>query len=68
MANSNPNRGEKFPFSNPDRNRVDPSPNEYKMKIEIPSFRVNLDIEFFLDLVYEVKKFLTWLTSLRKSM
>ena len=27
------------------------------MKIEIPSFSENIDIEYFLDWVYEVKKF-----------
>ena len=27
------------------------------MKIEIPSFSQNLDIKFFLDLVYKVEKF-----------
>ena len=31
--------------------------NEYRMKIEIPSFSENLDIESFLDWVYEVEKF-----------
>ena len=49
MANLNPNRGEGFSFSNPDRRRGDPSPNEYRMKIKIPSFSENLDIESFLD-------------------
>ena len=37
------------------------------MKIEIPLFSENLDIES-LDWVYEVAKFLTWLTSLKRSM
>jgi len=54
MENPNPNRGEGFPFPNPDRRRGDPSPNEYQMKIEIPSFSENLDIESFLDWVYEI--------------
>jgi len=52
---ANPNKG--FPFSNPDRRRGDPSPNKYRMKIEISSFSRNLDIESFLDWVYEVEKF-----------
>ena len=58
MANPNPNRGEGSPFPNPDRRRRDPSFNEYRMKIEIPSFSRNLDIESFLDWVYEVEKYL----------
>jgi len=57
MANPNPNRGGGFPFPNHDRGRGDSSPNEYRMKIEIPSFSRNLDIESFSDWVYEVEKF-----------
>ena len=49
--------GEEDFFPNPDRRRWDSSPNEYRMKIEIPSFSENLDIKSFLDWVYEVKKF-----------
>ena len=57
MKNSNPNRGGGFLFPNHDRRRDYSSPNEYRMKIEISSFSENLDIESFLDWVYEVKKF-----------
>jgi len=46
-----------FSFPNPDRRRGEPSSNEYRMMIEIPSFSGNLDIESFLDWVYEVEKF-----------
>jgi len=49
MANANMNRREKFSFPNPDRRRGDPSSNEYRMKIEIPSFSGNFDIESFLN-------------------
>jgi len=52
----NPNRGEGFPFPNPDRRRGDPSSSEYQIKIEIPSFSGNLDIKSFLDWIYEVEK------------
>ena len=44
-------------FSNSDRIRGDPSSNEYRVKIEISSFSKNLDIDSFLDWVYEVEKF-----------
>ena len=40
-----------------DRRRGDPSFNKYRMKIEIFSFSWNLDIESFLDWIYEVEKF-----------
>jgi len=56
MANSNPNRRGGFLFPNHDRRR-DSSFNEYKMKIEIPYFSRNLDIESFFDWAYDVEKF-----------
>jgi len=49
MANPNPNRREGFPFSNHDRGRNYSCPNEYRMKIEIPSSSGNLDIKSFKD-------------------
>ena len=58
MANPNLSRRGRFPFSNHDRRRGDSNPNEYRMKIEIPSFNENLDIKSFLNWVYEVEKFL----------
>ena len=44
MTNPNPNRREGFSFPNHDRRRSESSPNEYQMKIEIPSFSGNFDI------------------------
>jgi len=49
MTNPNPSRGGKFSFANYDRRRDCPSPNQYRMKVEISSFSGNLDIESFLD-------------------
>ena len=57
MANPNPNRRRGFPFLNLDRRRGELSSNKYTMKIKISFFSGNLDIEFFLDWVYEIKKF-----------
>jgi len=57
MDNPNPNRGGEFSFPNHDRRRDYPSPNEYRMRVEICSFGGNLDTEFFLDWIYEVEKF-----------
>ena len=57
MMNPNPNRGEGFPFPNLDRRRGNPSPNKYRMKIEIPFFSGNFDNKSFVDWVYEVEKF-----------
>ena len=57
MANPDPNRRGGFSFLNHDRRRDYSSPNECRMNFEIPSFSVNLDIESFLDWLYEVKFF-----------
>ena len=57
MANPNPNRGGRFSFPDHDRRREDPSPNEYRIKIEILPFSENLDTESFLNWVYKVEKF-----------
>jgi len=56
-ANQNPNRRGGFPFPTSHRRRGEPSSNEYLMNIKIPFFNENLDIESFLDWVYEVEKF-----------
>jgi len=56
VANPNPNRRGGFLYPNPNRRRGESSSKEYQM-IEIPSFSGNLDIESFLDWVYEVEKF-----------
>jgi len=45
------------PYPNHGKEGGYPSPNEYKMKIEILSFSGNLDIESFLNWVYDVEKF-----------
>jgi len=68
MANPNPNSGEGFPFPNLVRRRGDSNPNKCRMKIEIYSFSGNLDIESFLDWVYEVEKFFDMAYIPRKSM
>ena len=49
MANLNLNRGGRFLFLNHDKRISDLGPNEYMIKIEIPSFSGNLNIESFLD-------------------
>ena len=45
------------PYPNHDREGGYPNPHEYRMKVDIPSFNENLDIESFLDWIYEVDKF-----------
>ena len=54
---SNPNRRARFSYPNYGREEGYPSPKEYKMKVKILSFSENLDIESFLDQIYEVDKF-----------
>ena len=54
---SNPNRGSRFPYPSNGRERGQPNPNGYRIKVEILSFSENLDIESFLDWIYEVEKF-----------
>ena len=56
-AFSNPNRRGKFSYSNHGREGGYPNPNEYRMKVNIPYFSENLDIESFLDWIYELEKF-----------
>ena len=53
----NPNRKAKFSYPNHDRKWGYTYPNEYRMKVEISSFSRNLDIESFLNWIYEVEKF-----------
>ena len=48
IANPNLNRGGGLSFPNHDRRRDYSNLNEYRMKIEIPSFSGNLDIKTFL--------------------
>ena len=57
MANPNPNREGDFLFLIIIGEEITQVPNEYMMKIEISSFSENLDIESFLDWVYEVELF-----------
>ena len=54
---SNLNRIGRFPYSNYGREEGYPSPNEYRIKVDISSFSENLDIESFLDWICEVDKF-----------
>jgi len=68
MNSPNLNRGGGFFFPNHDMRRDYSSPNEYRMKIEIPSFSGNLHIEFFLGWVYEVERFFDMATSPRRNM
>ena len=53
----NPNRGGRFPYPNHGKKGGYLNPNEYRMKCDIPSFSGNIDIESFLDWIYEVEKF-----------
>ena len=52
-----PNREARVSYSNHGKERGYLNPHEYKMKVDIPSFSGNLDIEFFLDWIYDVDKF-----------
>ena len=54
---SNPNRKSIFLYLNHVREGGYPSPNKYSMKVEISFFSGNLDIESFLDWIYEEDKF-----------
>ena len=60
--------GEEDFFPSHDSKRDYSSPNEYRMKIEIPSFSGDLHIEFFLGWVYEVERFFDMATSPRRNM
>jgi len=64
FANLNPNKRDRFPgpnrearipYPNHGREGGYPNPQEYRMKVDIPSFSRNLDIESFQ--IYEVNKF-----------
>ena len=63
----NPNGEVIFFYFNHGKKGGYPGPNEYMMKVEIPSFSENIDIESFLNWVYEVGKSLTWLMFPRRS-
>jgi len=54
---SNPYREDRVPFHNRGREGGNPSPQEYQMKVDIPSFSNSLDIESFLNWIYEVDNF-----------
>jgi len=68
MVNPNPNLEGGFLFPNHDMRRDYSSLNEYIMKIEIPFFNGNLDMEFFLDWSMKWRSSSTWLMSSRRSM
>ena len=53
----NPNREAKVSYPNHDREGGYPNPQDYTMKVDIPSFSENLDIQSFLNWIYEVDKF-----------
>ena len=70
FANPNPNRRDGFsnsnrearvPYLNHGTEGGYQNPQEYRMKVDIPSFSGYLDIKSFMDWIYEVDKFLTWL-------
>jgi len=52
-----PNREARISYPNHGREGGYSNPQEYRTKIDIPSFSENLDIESFLDWIYEVDKF-----------